>query len=131
MHGVTVIDVRFDAADCNPCLLRTRCTRNKQGARQLTLLPKEAHLALQMARQRQKTTEFIQRYAVRAGIEGTLSQAISIMGFRKARYIGLAKTHLQHLLTAAALNVIRAMAWLNEIPLAQTRQSHFAALASA
>ncbi len=130
VRGRPVIDVRFHASDCNPCLLRTRCTRSKQGARQLTLLPKEAHLALLMARQRQKTEKFIQHYAIRAGIEGTLSQAISILGLRRARYIGLAKTHLQHLLTAAALNIIRIAAWLNETPLAQTRMSHFATLAS-
>ncbi len=130
VRGSPVIDVRFHASDCNPCLLRTRCTRSKQGARQLTLLPKEAHLALLMARQRQKTEKFIQHYAIRAGIEGTLSQAISILGLRRARYIGLAKTHLQHLLTAAALNIIRIAAWLNETPLAQTRMSHFATLAS-
>jgi transposase len=96
----------------------------------LTILHKQAFLALQMARQRQKTDEFANRYAARAGIEGTLSQAISTLDLRRSRYIGLAKTHLQHVLTAAALNIIRIVAWLNQIPLASTRRSHFAALAS-
>jgi transposase len=31
----------------------------------------------------------------RAGIEGTLSEGIRAHGLRRARYIGLAKTHLQ------------------------------------
>ena len=45
--------------------------------------------------------------------------------------IGLARTHLQHLLTASAINLIRAVAWLKELPRSQTRRSHFAALAAA
>ena len=46
------------------------------------------------ARQRQQTAEFAARYAPRAGIEGTLSQGIRAFGRRKARYRGLAKTHV-------------------------------------
>ena len=123
--------VRFSPLDCNPCALRSRCTRSKMGARELTLLSKEAHQALEVARQYQKTDEFTQRYAARAGIEGTLSQAVSTLGLRHARYIGLAKTHLQHLLTAVALNLIRMVAWINHVPRAMTRRSSFAAIAPA
>ena len=53
------------------------------------------------------------------------AQGIRRAGLRQTRYIGLAKTHLQHVLTAIALNVIRVDAWLNDIPLAQTRISRF------
>ena len=35
------------------------------------------------------------------------------------------KTRLQHILTAAAINLERIYAWLEEIPLAKTRISHF------
>ncbi|NBD18112.1 MAG: hypothetical protein GVY04_18845 [Cyanobacteria bacterium] len=35
------------------------------------------------------------------------------------------KTSLQHLLSAAAMNLERIYAWLEEIPLAKTRVSHF------
>jgi transposase len=131
MRGHPVIEVRFHPTDCGPCPLRVRCTRSKAGAREVTLLPKEAYLALQMARQRQQTDEFGHRYAVRAGIEGTLSQAVSTLDLRRSRYVGLAKTHLQHILTAAALNILRGVAWINEVPFALTRKSHFAALAGA
>ncbi len=41
----------------------------------------------------------------------------------------IAKTRLQHLLIATALNVMRVVAWLLETPLARTRRSQFAALA--
>jgi len=47
------------------------------------------------------------RYAQRAGIEGTHLQAVRVMGLRRSRYMGLAKTHLQHVSTAAAINVVR------------------------
>ena len=123
--------MRFSPTDCDPCSLRARCTRSELGAREVTLLPKEAYLALEMARQRQKTHDFVQRYAARAGIEGTISQAVGTLDLRRSRYIGLAKTHLQHILTAAALNILRGVAWINEVPLALTRKSHFAALAGA
>jgi hypothetical protein len=53
--------------------------------------------------------------------------------FADAAYISLSRpvknlTLLQHLVTAAAINVKQAVNWLSGVPLAQTRQSHFAAL---
>ncbi len=79
-------------------------------------------------RQKQLSEEWKSRYNVRAGIEGTLSQGIRVFGMRRTRYIGLAKTHLQHSLTAAAIKVVRLVNWLDEIPRAKTRTSRFAAL---
>ena len=67
--------------------------------------------------------------AVRAGVEGTLTQGTRVCGLRRARYIGQAKTHLQHLLTAVVLNLARFVAWVQDVPLAPTRTSSFAALA--
>jgi hypothetical protein len=40
----------------------------------------------------------------------------------------LAKTHLQHVLMAAAMNLTRIGAWIGSTPLAQTRQSAFTKL---
>jgi hypothetical protein len=51
-----------------------------------------------------------------------------VMHLRRARYIGLAKTHLQHVLTATAINLVRLGAWLASEPLARTRVSAFARL---
>ena len=42
---------------------------------------------------------------------------------------GMVKTHLQHVAIAAAINIDRIVAWLDECPRAQTRLSRFAALA--
>jgi hypothetical protein len=50
-------------------------------------------------------------------------------GLRYARYRGLENIHLQHVATAAAINVDRIVAWLDERPRAKTRTSRFAALA--
>ena len=88
-------------------------------------------LALYAARHRQQTPEFREPYRKRAGMEGTLSQGVRRSEMRRSRYIGLARTHLQHLLTAAALNLMRAVAWLTEAPRAKTRPSRFAALLAA
>ena len=42
-----------------------------------------------------------------------------------ARHLGLAKTHLQHILIATGLNLVRLDAWLNDVPIAKTRISRF------
>ena len=52
------------------------------------------------------------------------------MGLRRSRYIGLAKTHLQHLVTAAAINLMRLATWIRDTPVVQSRRSAFARLMS-
>jgi hypothetical protein len=47
---------------------------------------------------------------------------------RTTRYRGLTKTRLAHLLTAAALNLIRLDAWWTDTPIRRTRASHLARL---
>jgi transposase len=92
------------------------------------LLPREQHEALQAARRGQETAEWQAEYAVRAGVEGTLSQGVRGFGLRRCRYVGLAKARLQHLATAAATNVSRISDWLGGVPRAATRTSRFARL---
>jgi hypothetical protein len=50
---------------------------------------------------------------------------------RQSRYIGLARTHLQHLLTGAAMNGVQVIAWRWGEPLEERRRKpgHFAQLA--
>ncbi len=123
--------VRFARADCLVCPSRICCTQGLRNPRTLGLRAHAEHEILQRFRQQQTTLEFQQRYAARAGIEGTLSQGTRTMGLRRTRYIGLAKTHLQHVLTATAINLKRIVDWLTEVPHATTRTSAFAALAPA
>jgi len=125
------IFVYFPPRQCHACARRTECTRAEVGGRSLVLRPQAEYRALQEARQRQETEEFKERYNRRAGVEGTISQGTRSFELRRARYKGLQKTHLQHVLTACAMNVTRAVSWLHEHPKAQTRRSRFQRLAPA
>jgi transposase len=64
------------------------------------------------ARQHQRTPELKADYAFRASVEGSLSEGLRMCGLRQARYIGEAKTRLQHVLTAAGMSLRRIGAWL-------------------
>ena len=110
------------------CPHRSECTRAKVEPRLIGLQEREDYEALQKARQRQTTQEFQKQYAARARIEATHEQAIRRCGLRHSRYVGMAKTHLQHVLTATAINVVRVSEWLGGKPIAKTRRSPFAAL---
>ncbi len=74
------------------------------------------------------SSKLTQPYGRRAGVEGTLSQGVRAFHLRQARYIGLAKTHLQHVATAGAINLVRLAAWLMGEEPAKTRQSTFVRL---
>lgn len=126
-YGNGVVQISFAREDCGGCAVRTQCTKSTH--RQLTLRPEAEYAALQAGRARQASAEYQEQYAQRAGIEGTLSQEVRRCDLRHSRYIGLLKTHLQHILIAVAVNLIRLAAWLDEQPHAKTRQSAFMALA--
>ncbi len=128
--GHDVINIRFAHADCVACPARPDCVHSPR-PRTLTVRPRAQYEALQAARQRQTTEEFKARYAIRAGVEGTISQGVHRGDLRRSRYAGLAKTRLLHLLIASALNFVRTAAWFAEIPSARTRRSAFATLAAA
>ena len=64
------------------------------------------------------------RYRIRAGVEGTIAQATHVTGIRRARYLGLGKTRLEHNTAAAAINLIRLDAWWTGKPLDRTRTTH-------
>jgi transposase len=121
------LKVRFWRQDCACCPQRDKCVRSKTGrARTLVLYNQAQHEALRQARERITSEEGRTEYRKRAGIEGTLSQGVRRSGMRRSRYWGLAKTHLQHVATAAALNLGRVVAhWEGHKP-AKTQVSRFA-----
>jgi hypothetical protein len=98
------------------------------GPRELTVRPQAQHQALQAARKRQHPPEFKAAYAARAGIEGCLSEGVRVSDLRRSRYVGHAKTHLQHILSAAAINLRRFGAWAVDTPRARTRTPAFVKL---
>ena len=93
--------------------------------------PQVHHEAIQAALQRQETVDFKVQYALRAGVESSLSQGVRRFDLRRSRYLGLARTHLQQLLNATTMNVVRVIAWLHNAPLGERRRKpgHFARLA--
>ena len=57
-----------------------------------------------------------------------MSEGVRVHNLRRTRYVGLEKTHLQHLMTAVAINFKRLFNWLMGIPLATTRISRYSQL---
>jgi hypothetical protein len=94
----------------------------------LTLRPKELHETLAAARAEQKTDSFKTRYKLRAGVEGTINQALDVTGIRRARYRGLPKVRLQHAFSATAVNVVRLDAYWSAHPLDRHRTSRLTRL---
>jgi transposase len=125
--------VSFNPYDCYRCKFREVCVRGltpagHPKARHLNLQPRTEHEALLAAREWVKKDDFKQLYNQRAGIEGTLSQAVRKCGLRTTRYTGLKKTTLEHLLIAVAMNLTKTAEWLLGTPLAKTRESRLARL---
>jgi transposase len=123
-RGKAMINIQFAGQRCAACPQRARCTTARHG-RRLSVRPQEQHLALQAARQFQASAAFKAHYNRRAGVEGTVSQGVRRCDLRQARYVGLAKTHLQHVLTAAALNLVRVAHRLEDPRFAPTRRASF------
>jgi transposase len=129
-RGKPALQANFPTAICRACPVRERCTTSKAG-RQIGFIPEPEFSALQAAREREQTDDFKEAYKKRAGVEGTISQAVGVLGMRRTRYQGLDKVHLQHLMTAAAMNLMRVIDWLSGKQRATTRKSAFARLAAA
>jgi transposase len=124
-----LIRVKFPAAECRPCPVHELCTKHHR--RTVSFHEQAIFEAVQQRKKEQHTEEFRQRYRKRAGIEGTISQGVFALGMRRSRYRGQNKSHLQFVLTAAAMNVSRAINWLNEIPSKTTQLTRFGRLAAA
>lgn len=128
--GREVTKVDFSNKDCRGCPVRPSCTRAKHEPRTLMIMTQIYHEAIQTRRQYQRTEEFRKQYGKRAGVESTVSQAVRAFDLRRSRYIGLAKAHLQHVLIAVAMNLVRIAEWLSDPQPAKPRVAPFAALAA-
>lgn len=123
-----VIKIKFGMHECGVCPSAAKCTRTDPPRRTITVRPQAQYEALVAGRQREQSEEYKQEYARRAGVEGTIAQGVRSCGMRRSHYYGEAKTHLQHLMTAAALNLIRMIRWLVGEPKVKTAVSAFARL---
>mgnify|MGYP005854292093 CR=1 FL=1 len=125
-RGHAIFYILFRERDCRTCLAKAACTRGKR--RSISVQERELVEMVAVKRSFQQTDAYQDLYRLRAGVEGTISQATWALGMRRSRYWGLEKTHLQNVFTAAAINLTRAVNWLFEKPLSHTRRSRFAAL---
>ena len=76
----------FSAVTCHACPVKELCTKwEKHKGRILTLSPQPLSEARSRRRTEQDTPAFQERYALRAGIEGSLSEGIRRHGLRRAR----------------------------------------------
>ena len=125
----TVFRVAFPKSACRACSARDQCTRSVK--RHLTFPEQAVFEKREQRRMEQKEKAFHEQYRIRSGIEGTMSEGAFVRGMRRARYRGLDKTHLQHVLTATAMNLTRAMNWLTKPAKSKTRTTRFARLQAA
>jgi transposase len=103
-----LVTFAFSRRDCVPCDQRGTCTRAALPmVRRLTVPEQPVHQAVLAARAGQDGEAWKTLYNKRAGIEGTISQAVRGPDLRHARYRGLAKTHVQNVCTAIAINICR------------------------
>jgi hypothetical protein len=96
------IVITFSKADCGPCPVCELCTTSASQRRQLTVHTRPVHQAQLAARAAAETKDVRARYALRAGVEGTIRQGVAVTGMRRARYRGLDKTRMEHAHAAVA-----------------------------
>src|SRR5688500_369836 len=112
-QGYDVFYIKFREPDCRACAARSACTRAKR--RTISVQTPELYDLIQEQQNFQASETFRELYKKRAGVEGTIAQAVWVLGMRRSRYLGLAKTHLQHVFAAAAINLTRVVNWLFEM----------------
>ncbi|NJO84019.1 MAG: hypothetical protein HC828_15355 [Blastochloris sp.] len=121
-----VIKITFTMTDGQVCPAVEQCTKATPPRRTITLRPQAHHEALLAGRQRERTEAYKAEYGKRAGVEGTIAQSVRTTEVRRSRYVGRAKTHVAHLMAAAAINIVRLLRWLGGEPKAQSKLSPFA-----
>ena len=103
--------IGFHRRDCQPCPMRAHCTKSATTGRQILIASQTLHTIRQRNRADRNDPDWQRRYHRRAGIEGTISQAVRGFDIRDCHYTGLSKTRVQHVLTACAMNAARIADW--------------------
>jgi transposase len=111
-----LIVARFTRGQCQPCPARAACTTSGDGKRTVGFPPRELYELQLRNRADQQDPAWHKRYAVRSGIEGTICELANGHSMRRCRYRGQPKAHLQHVLTAIAVNIER----LSQLPPGQS-----------
>src|SRR6266508_2820537 len=112
-----LVTFAFSRRDCRPCPVRDQCTLAAPHIpRRVTIHPERVHQARMTAQRAQDTDQWRTTYNIRAGIEGTVSQAVRGPDLRHSRYRGLPTAHLQNVFIGMALNIGRLGAHFNTKP---------------
>jgi hypothetical protein len=123
--GKEAICVRFAAATCRACPAQDKCTTAKwTRAAVVPATPGDPRDRHRRPRRAGHPAVGKDRYKARAGVEGLMHQATCVTGIRRARYLGLGKTRLEHLAAATAINLIRLDAWYAGKPVDRTCTTH-------
>ena len=102
-----LIVARFTTGQYQPCPAKAACTTSGDGKHTVGFPPRELYELQARNRAGQQDPAWHKRYAVRSGIEGTICESAHGHGMRHCRYRGQPKAHLQHVLTAIAVNIER------------------------
>ena len=107
-----LIVAKFTRSQCQPCPAKAACTTSGDGKRTVGFPPRELYQLQARNRADQQDPAWHKRYAVRSGTAGTVCELANGHGMRHCRYRGQPKAHLQHVLTAIAVNIER----LSQLP---------------
>jgi transposase len=123
--------LKFAKQDCNACPAKALCTTSRTG-RSLTVPARDQHELQTQLRAEQQTDSWRELYNTRAGVEGCISRAVRCHGARHSRYRGHTRTHVQHVLTACAMNAATAADWhaQNNAPARPRPRTSFQTLAA-
>jgi Transposase DDE domain/Transposase len=111
-----LIVARFTKGQCRSCPARAACTTSGDGKRTVGFPPRELYELQVRDRAGQQDPAWHKRYAVRSGVEETACDLARGHGMRHCRYRAQPKAHLQHVLTAIAVNIER----LSQLPPGQS-----------
>jgi transposase len=119
-----LVTFAFSRRDCRPCPIRDRCTLAKPDmVRRITIHPEPIHEARMAAHTAQDSESWRKTYNARAGIEGTISEAVRGPNLRHSRYRGLAKSHLQNVFSGMAINIGRLGTYFDVTPTVRRRST--------
>jgi len=99
--------VGFSPVDCTGCPSQDQCPV-KKGKKLNALRYTGKDLRLAKRRQKEKTSGFIERYALRSGVEATMSEYDRLTGIKHLRVRGLKKVRCCAILKAIGINIFRA-----------------------
>jgi hypothetical protein len=110
--------VYFSAQDCTGCPHRSLCPV-REGKKRFTLRYTDKDIRLAKRRQKEKSSEFVAQYAMRSGVEATMSEYDRLTGIKHLRVRGLNKVRFCAILKGIGINIFRA----TRVKVARSRQA--------